>query len=104
MSHLVAQRTHEIGVRIALGAVPREVLGMVLARGMLLVGAGALVGLAGALALTRLLTSQLYGIRPNDPLTMAAVTALLLLVALVACVVPARRATRVDPLVALRSE
>ncbi len=104
MSHLVAQRTHEIGVRMALGAVPREVLGLVLGRGMLLAGAGALLGLAGALGLTRLLTSQLYGFRPNDPLTMGAVTALLLLVALVACVIPARRATRVDPLIALRSE
>jgi predicted permease len=104
MSNLVAQRTHEIGVRMALGAVPREVLGLVLGRGMLLAGAGALIGLVGALGLTRLLTSQLYGFRPNDPLTMGAVTALLLTVAFLACVIPARRATRVDPLVALRSE
>ncbi len=104
MSHLVTQSTREIGVRIALGALPRQVLGAVIGRGMLFAGLGAIVGLAGALALTRLLASQLYGVKPTDALTLAAVTALLLVVALAACVVPARRATRVDPMVALRSE
>ena len=104
ISYLVTQSTREIGVRIALGALPRHVLGVVIGRGMLFAGLGAIVGLAGALALTRLLASQLYGVQPTDALTLAAVTALLLVVALAACVVPARRATRVDPVVALRSE
>jgi putative ABC transport system permease protein len=104
MSYLVAQRTHEIGVRVALGAVPHDVLGMVLRRGLALAGGGAVLGLIGAAVLTRLLTSQLYGVRPLDPLTFGAVTAVLLLVALVACAIPARRATRVDPMVALRAE
>ena len=104
MSYLVAQRAHEIGVRVALGAERRDVLGLVMRRGLALAGGGALLGIAGAAALTRLLASQLYGVRPMDPLTFAAVTALLLLVALVACWLPARRAARVDPVVALRSE
>jgi predicted permease len=104
MSYLVAQRTHEIGVRMALGAAPLEVLGLVVGRGMLLASTGALVGVAGALALTRLLRNQLYGVQPTDVLTLTSVTGLLLLVALMACLVPARRATRVDPLIALRSE
>jgi putative ABC transport system permease protein len=104
MSHLVTQSTREIGVRIALGALPRQVLGVVIGRGMLLAGIGAAVGLAGALSLTRLLAHQLYGVQPTDALTFSAVTVLLLLVALAACVVPARRATRVDPVVALRYE
>ena len=104
MSYLVAQRTHEFGVRVALGAPPLEVLRMVLRRGIVLAGGGALLGLAGAAALTRLLASQLYGVRAVDPATFIAVTALLLLVALLACWIPARRATRVDPMDALRSE
>jgi len=104
MSYLVTQSTREIGVRIALGAQPRQVRGVVIGHGMLLAGLGAIVGVAGSLALTRLLRSQLYGVTPTDALTLGAVTALLLLVALAACVIPARRATRVDPMVALRYE
>jgi predicted permease len=104
MAYLVTQRTHEIGVRVALGAVPHDVLGMVLRRGLLLSVAGAVLGLGGAAALMRLLRSQLYGIQTADPVTFAEVAALLVLVALVACLVPALRAARVDPVVALRSE
>jgi len=104
MSYLVTQSTREIGVRIALGAQPRQVRGVVIGHGMLLAGLGAIVGVAGSLALTRLLASQLYGVTPTDALTLGGVTALLLLVGMVACVIPARRATRVDPMVALRYE
>jgi ABC-type antimicrobial peptide transport system permease subunit len=89
---------------VALGAVPGDVLGLVLRRGIALAGAGALLGLLGSVALTRILAGQLYGVRPLDPLTFGAVTAVLLVVAGVACWLPARRATRVDPMVALRSE
>ena len=102
--YLVTQSTREIGVRIALGALPRQVLGVVIRHGMLLAGLGAIVGVAGSLALTRLLGSQLYGVTPTDALTLGGATTLLLLVAMVACVIPARRATRVDPMVALRYE
>jgi len=104
IAYLVAQRTHEIGVRMALGARSRDVLRMVLAHGLRLVAVGVVLGLAGALALTRFLAGQLYGVRPTDPLTFVAVTALLALVALAATWLPARRAARVNPMVALRAE
>jgi putative ABC transport system permease protein len=104
MSHVVAQRTREIGLRMALGARPADVRGAVVKRGMRVVAAGAIVGVAGAMLLTRLMSTLLYGVRPTDPLTFGAVTLLLLAVALGACWVPARRATRIDPLVALRSD
>jgi putative ABC transport system permease protein len=104
MSYLVSQRRHEIGVRMALGAVPLDVLGMVLRRGLLLAVAGAAAGLVGTVALTRLLGTWLYGVKPVDLPTFGAVTALLLLVALAACWLPAHRAAGVDPVVALRSE
>jgi predicted permease len=104
ISVATAQRTREFGVRMALGAGRREILGMVLRQGVSLAVIGLVVGLAGALISGRLLRSFLYGITPTDPLTLAAVVMALGLVAIAACVLPARRATRVDPLVALRAE
>ena len=89
---------------MALGAQPRDVLKMILRRGMLLAFAGVVAGLAGSLALTRFLSTLLFGVKADDPETFAAVTALLVLVAMVACYIPARRAIRVDPMVALRYE
>jgi predicted permease len=104
MSYTVSQRKREIGIRLALGAQEGDVLQMVLRQGAKLALLGAAVGIGAALALTRLMTNLLFGVSAHDPLTFVAVAALLILIALLACYIPARRATFVDPIVALRYE
>jgi len=103
-SYDVAQRTREIGIRMALGARPAEVLALLLRQGLLLILAGTVLGVAASAALTRFLSSMLFEVKPTDPWTFALVVALLIFVAIVACWIPARRAMRVDPMVALRYE
>jgi putative ABC transport system permease protein len=104
MAYAVSRRAHEIGVRMALGAGSNQVLKLVLKDGMTLAFAGIAFGLLGAFALTRLMASLLFGIGAKDPVTFVSVSAFLAFVAFIACYIPARRATKVDPLVALRNE
>jgi len=104
LSYTVAQRTRDIGIRMALGATQRNIARDVLSQGLLLTGIGAAIGIAGALAGARLISSMLYGVHPTDLATFLAVSVVLAIVALVATYLPARRASHVDPMVALRYE
>jgi len=104
LSYEVARRTRELGIRMALGAQRRDLLRLVVGKGILLVLIGAAIGIAAAIGLTRFMSTILYGVHADDPLTFAGVVILLTLVALAACYIPARRAMRVDPIVALRYE
>jgi putative ABC transport system permease protein len=104
LAFLVEQRTAEIGVRIALGADARQVVKLVLGEGMLLAGLGIGLGLGGAAVIARLVATLLFGINPFDPVSFGGITSLLLVVAVLACYLPARRALRIDPLAALREE
>jgi ABC-type antimicrobial peptide transport system permease subunit len=104
IAYAVAQRTREIGIRLALGARPTAIVGQILGRGLELAGLGVGLGFIGALGLTRIIRGMLAGVSPNDPVSFGVSAALLIAGAALACVLPARRASRVDPLVALRAD
>jgi len=103
-AHAVTERTRELGIRIAIGAAPRQVRALVRRQGLAMAAAGAVLGAGAALAAGRALQGALYGVRPTDAVTLLAVPVILLAVCAIACELPARRATRVDPAVALRTE
>jgi ABC-type antimicrobial peptide transport system permease subunit len=104
IAYTVSRQTNEIGIRMALGARRGDVFGMVLQMGLRLIAIGAVIGLAASFGVTRLIASQLWGVSPSDPFVLGAVIAIVATVGLAACYFPARRATRVDPMVALRYE
>ena len=104
MSYSVTQRTHEIGIRMAVGARPRDVFAMIIGHGMKLALIGVGIGLIGAFALTRLMASMLFGVEPTDAMTYGSIAALLIGVTLLACYLPGRRATKVEPTISLRYE
>ena len=104
ISYTVAQRTSELGIRVALGAQSRDVLWLVLSKGAVLIVSGAVLGIAGAYGVSRLLVSLIPSLPTRDPVILFVTTVVLVAVALLACYIPARRATRVDPLIALKSE
>ncbi len=104
MAYTVSLETHDIGVRMALGAQQSDILRMVLLKGLRLIAAGIVVGLLASYGATRLIASQIWGVSPTDPLTFAGVVLAIVVVGVAACLLPARRATRVDPLIALRYE
>jgi len=104
LSYVVSRRTREIGIRVAIGAGRSQILRMVLGQGLMLTATGVLIGVVGAVLAARLMQSMLHGVTPRDPLTFAAVAAALMVVAILASLVPALRATRVDPVVALKAE
>ena len=104
ISYAVAQRTHELGIRTALGAKRTDVFTLIVRRGLVLALLGVAIGIPAAVALTRVIASRLFGVTPTDPATLAAAAAMFVCIALLACSIPARRATKVDPMVALRSE
>jgi ABC-type antimicrobial peptide transport system permease subunit len=100
----VSRRTQEIGIRLSLGAEPQRILRMILGQSLVLILIGVAAGLAAAFALTRLMETLLFGVKPTDPVTFALISLTLIVVALLACLIPARRAMKVDPMVALRCE
>jgi ABC-type antimicrobial peptide transport system permease subunit len=104
LAYFVSQRSREVGIRMALGASSNNVIGAVVRRGMILASIGTLFGIGGSIALSSFIANSLYEVGATDPATYVVVVALLLLVAVTACVLPARRAVRVDPVIALRSE
>jgi putative ABC transport system permease protein len=104
LAYQVAQRRREIGIRLALGSDPRRIFGLVLQEGLVLLASGLGIGLAGAFAIRRAMETQLFGVRPTDPLVMIAVVGVLSIVAVTACAVPARRAARIDPVIALTEQ
>jgi putative ABC transport system permease protein len=104
MAHSVTQRTPEIGVRLAMGATARQIIGLVMQRGLLHVGSGLAIGVAASLAVNRLVRAELFQVSPDDPVALTFASAALIISAALGCVVPVRRAIRVDPLVALRYE